>query len=32
MLIGLVKWFDAEKGFGIVGNPEEGEFFQKVHP
>jgi cold shock CspA family protein len=31
MLIGLVKWFDPEKGFGIVGNPEEGEFFLHIN-
>lgn len=27
MLVGLVKWFDKEKGFGVVENPVEGEFF-----
>src|SRR5579864_4867425 len=27
MLIGLVKWFDNEKGFGAIGTPSEGEFF-----
>jgi len=31
MLIGLVKWFNAEKGFGIIGNPEEGEFFMHIN-
>jgi cold shock CspA family protein len=27
MLIGLVKWFDTDKGFGVIGTPEEGDFF-----
>lgn len=31
MLIGLVKWFDADKGFGIVGTPDEGEYFLHIN-
>jgi hypothetical protein len=31
MLIGLVKWFDKEKGFGVVENPVEGEFFLHIN-
>ena len=31
MLIGLVKWFNEEKGFGIVENPIEGEFFLHIN-
>jgi len=31
MLIGLVKWFNAEKGFGIIENPTEGEFFMHIN-
>lgn len=31
MLIGLVKWFDQDKGFGVVANPEEGEFFLHIN-
>lgn len=31
MLIGLVKWFNQEKGFGIVENPSEGEFFLHIN-
>ena len=27
MLIGLVKWFDADKGFGIIGTPGGEEYF-----
>jgi cold shock CspA family protein len=27
MLIGLVKWFDLEKGFGVIGTPNDGDFF-----
>ncbi len=27
MLIGLIKWFDTEKGFGAIGTYKEGEFF-----
>lgn len=25
--IGLIKWFDSEKGFGIIGTPDKGEYF-----
>ena len=25
--VGLVKWFDAEKGLGLIGTPDEGDFF-----
>lgn len=31
MLIGLVKWFDPDKGFGVIGTPEEGEFFLHIN-
>lgn len=31
MLVGLVKWFDKEKGFGVVENPVEGEFFLHIN-
>ena len=31
MLIGLVKWFDEDKGFGIVGTPDEGEYFLHIN-
>jgi cold shock CspA family protein/ribosomal protein L37AE/L43A len=27
MIIGLVKWYDANKGFGIVSTPNEEEYF-----
>jgi hypothetical protein len=27
MLIGLVKWFDAERKFGIIVTPDDGEIF-----
>jgi len=27
MLIGLIKWFDTEKGFGTIATYKEGEFF-----
>lgn len=27
MLIGLVKWFDTDKGFGIIGTPGGEEYF-----
>ncbi|MFH6936000.1 cold shock domain-containing protein [Flavobacterium sp. FlaQc-30] len=27
MLIGLVKWFDSHKGFGVIATPDKGEFF-----
>lgn len=25
--IGLIKWFDKEKGFGLIGTPEDGDYF-----
>jgi len=31
MLIGLVKWFDANKGFGVVGTPDSEEFFLHIN-
>jgi len=31
MLIGLVKWFDADKGFGIVGTPDGEEYFLHIN-
>jgi len=31
MLIGLVKWFDPDKGFGVIGTPGEGEFFLHIN-
>jgi len=31
MLIGLVKWFDADKGFGVVGTPDEEEYFLHIN-
>lgn len=27
MTIGLLKWFDRIKGFGIIGTPDKGDFF-----
>lgn len=30
-LVGIVKWFDREKGFGVVSNPKEGEFFFHIN-
>ncbi len=27
MQIGIVKWFDLEKGFGVIGTPEGEEYF-----
>jgi cold shock CspA family protein len=27
MLIGLIKWFDVVKGFGMVGTSNDGDFF-----
>ncbi len=27
MSIGLVKWYDPSKGFGLIGTPDEGDFF-----
>lgn len=31
MLIGLVKWFDADKGFGVVGTPDGEEYFLHIN-
>lgn len=31
MLIRLVKWFDADKGFGVVGTPDEEEYFLHIN-
>ncbi len=31
MQIGLVKWFDSDKGFGVIGTPDEGEFFLHIN-
>lgn len=31
MLIGLVKWFDSDKGFGVIGTPEGDEFFLHIN-
>ncbi len=31
MLIGLVKWFDKDKGFGVVGTPDGEEFFLHIN-
>jgi cold shock CspA family protein/6-pyruvoyl-tetrahydropterin synthase len=31
MQIGLVKWFDDIKGFGMVANPEKQEFFLHIN-
>lgn len=31
MLIGLVKWFNKEKGFGVVESPIDGEFFLHIN-
>jgi cold shock CspA family protein len=30
MLIGLVKWFDLEKGFGVVATPNGREYFLHI--
>lgn len=30
MVIGLVKWFDFIKGFGVVETPDDGEYFVHV--
>lgn len=27
MLIGIVKWFDNQKGFGVIGTPDNNEYF-----
>lgn len=31
MLLGLIKWFDAEKGFGVVAIPEGEEYFLHIN-
>lgn len=31
MIIGLVKWFDPDKGFGVIGTPDLGEFFLHIN-
>lgn len=31
MTIGLVKWFDADKGFGVVGTPNGEEYFLHIN-
>lgn len=31
MQLGLIKWFDKEKGFGVVENTIEGEFFFHIN-
>lgn len=31
MLIGLVKWFDQEKGFGVLGTPNGEEYFLHIN-
>lgn len=31
MLIGLVKWFDSEKKYGVVGTPDGKEYFLHVN-
>ena len=31
MLIGLVKWFNDDNGYGIIETPEEGEFFLHIN-
>ncbi|OZI05349.1 hypothetical protein BWI93_25920 [Siphonobacter sp. BAB-5385] len=31
MLIGLVKWFDIDKGFGVVGTPDGEEYFLHIN-
>jgi len=31
MLIGLVKWFDLGKGFGVVGTPNDDEYFLHIN-
>lgn len=29
--IGLVKWFNPDKGFGVIGTPDDGDFFLHVN-
>lgn len=31
MLIGLVKWFDKDKGFGVLGTPDDEEYFLHIN-
>ena len=31
MLIGLIKWFDTDKGFGVIGTPERKEYFLHIN-
>lgn len=31
MLIGLVKWFDIKKGFGVITTPDKEEFFLHIN-
>lgn len=31
MLIGLIKWFDADKGFGVVGTSDGEEYFLHIN-
>ncbi len=28
--IGLVKWFNSDKGFGVIGTPDDGEYFLHI--
>lgn len=30
-LIGLVKWFDSDKGFGVIGIPDNSEYFLHIN-
>ncbi len=31
MIIGLVKWFDPDKGFGVVGTPDGEDYFLHIN-
>jgi cold shock CspA family protein len=31
MQIAIIKWFDVDKGFGVIENPSEGEFFLHIN-
>lgn len=31
MNIGIVKWFNEEKGFGLIGTPDNGEYFLHIN-
>ena len=31
MFLGLIKWFDPEKGFGAIGTAHDGEFFLHIN-